>query len=150
VTRSAALAWLVRVLTAAGLGVDAGIHAYLAPSRPPGGDISQTDLFWFETAVAALAAVWVLATTARLAYAFAVLVAATALGAVLLYRYVDVGTLGPMPDMYEPFWYTSKAATAVAEAVTVLTAAAGMVLSTHGRRLRDAHRNPDPAPSAPH
>jgi len=28
-------------------------------------------------------------------------VAASALGAVLLYRYVDVGSLSPLPNMYE-------------------------------------------------
>jgi hypothetical protein len=31
-------------------------------------------------------------------------VGASALAAVLLYRYVDLGPLGPLPDMYENTW----------------------------------------------
>lgn len=56
----------------------------------------------------------------------------------VLYRYVDIGTLGPLPDMYEPFWYASKAATAVAEAVAVSAAAAGTVLPTRHHQLSGA------------
>lgn len=135
-TRGTALVWLIRLLTGAGLGVDAGIHLDLAPSRPPAvsGGWSQVDLFYAEGAVSILAAVLVLATGARLVYAFAFLVAASALGAVLLYRYVDVGTLGPLPNMYEPFWYASKVATTVAEAVALVAAAAGTLLPRHRAR----------------
>jgi hypothetical protein len=141
VSRGVAIAWLVRLLTAASLGVDAGVHADLAPSRPPGGGISQIGLFWFEAALAGLAAVLVLVSAARLAYAFAFLIAASALGAVVLYRYVDVGALGPLPDMYEPFWYPLKVATSVAEAVAVLGAAAGVMLPGRSRRLRPSRRD---------
>lgn len=139
--RDRSLAWSIRLLTAAGLGVDAGIHFYLAPTQPPaaGGRWSQVDLFYVEAAVALLAAVLVLATGARLVYAFAFLVAASALGAVLLSRYVDIGPLGPLPSLYEPFWYTSKVATTIAEAVAMVTAAVGTVLP---RRSRSAHRQP--------
>lgn len=126
-TRHAALSWLVRLMTAGGLGIDAGIHLDLASSQPPGfgGQLSQVDLFYFEAGAAILAAVLVLATGAWLAYAFAVLVAASALGAVVLYRYVNVGSIGPLPNMYEPFWYATKIATTVAEALALVTAGAG-------------------------
>ncbi|MGH8961923.1 MAG: hypothetical protein ACRDWT_12170 [Jatrophihabitantaceae bacterium] len=149
-SRAVAIAWLVRLLTAAGLGVDAGIHVYLAPTQPPGGDISQIDLFYFEGAVSSLAALLVLATAARLVYAFAFLVAASALGAVVLYRYADVGTLGPLPNMYEPFWYSSKTATAIAEAIAAAAAAAGTLLPRHSHPIWAAHLSPDRASIAPH
>lgn len=143
VTRAAVIGWVLRLVTAAGLGVDAGIHAYLAPTQPPGGHISQTQLFYAETVLSSLAALLVLLTAARWAYGLAFLVAASALGAVLLYRYVDVGPLGPLPDMYEPFWYATKTATTIAEAVAVVAAAAGVVfparkhLSSGGQRRAD-------------
>lgn len=125
-SRASVVDWLLRLMAAAGLGIDAGIHADLAPMQPPGGSISQAQLFYAETVVSSLAALLVLLTAARLAYGFAFLVGASALGAVLLYRYVDVGPLGPLPDMYEPFWYASKTATAIAEAVAVAVAAAAL------------------------
>lgn len=139
-----ALPWLIRLLTAAGLFVDAGIHFALASSQPPAppGKWSQIDLFYVEAAVSVLAAVLVLVTGARLVYAFAFLVAASALGAVLLSRYIDIGPLGPIPDLYEPFWYTSKVATTIAEAVAVLTAGAGVLLPRRSRSAAVAHRQP--------
>ena len=39
----------------------------------------------------------------------------SALGAVLLYRYVNVPMLGPLPAMYEPVWFLEKSLSAVAE-----------------------------------
>ena len=148
-SRAAVGGWLVRLVSVAGLGVDAVIHADLASGRPPGGTISQGDLFCLEAVVAVLAAVVVLLTGARVAYAFAVLVAATALGAVVLYRYLDVGALGPLPDLYEPFWSASKLATAVAEAVALTAAAIGTVLPLRRRRSGCARLLPDHAGSAP-
>lgn len=143
--------WAVRGLTAACLGVDAGIHIHLAPNQPPGGTISQIDLFYFEGAVASLALLLVLATGTRLAYALAFLVAASAFGAVMLYRYVDVGTLGPLPNMYAPFWYPLKTTTAVAEAAALALAAIGTLMprtpatsSPPPLRPRPRHRAPTP------
>jgi hypothetical protein len=34
---------------------------------------------------------------------------------VLLYRYVDVGAIGPVPNMYEPVWFGEKLHSAYAE-----------------------------------
>lgn len=144
-SRQRALSWLIRLITAAGLGVDAGIHFDLAANQPPGfgGQWSQTDLFYAAAAVSVLAAVLVLASGARLVYALAFLVAATALGAVVLYRYVNLGPIGPLPDMYEPFWYASKVTTALAEAVAAVAAVAGMVLPRpRPRRPAAADRTP--------
>ena len=126
----------LRVVTAAGLAVDAAIHLDLAPSQPPGGpgQLSQTVLFNAEGVVAIVAALLVLTIGSRLSYAFAALVAGTALAAVLVSRYADVGAIGPLPDMYEPFWYLSKVTTTIAEAVALLTALAGSVLREPVRR----------------
>ena len=48
--------------------------------------------------------------------------AATALAAVVVYRYVDLGALGPLPDLYEPVWYPEKVVGVVAETVALVAA----------------------------
>ena len=42
-------------------------------------------------------------------------------GAVMLYRYVDVGAIGPIPNMHDASWLPSpdKAVSAIAEAAVV-------------------------------
>ena len=121
---------LLRVLTAAGLAVDAYVHADLASTYDPvRNSISQGDLFRVEAGASALAALLILLSAHRLVWAFAFLVAASGLGAILLYRYVNVGTLGPLPNMYEPLWFPKKTAAAIAEGVATLTALAGLAQS---------------------
>jgi glucan phosphoethanolaminetransferase (alkaline phosphatase superfamily) len=126
---------LARVVAAAGLGYDAYAHLDLA-SRFDANTavISQGMLFRVETVLAVLAALGVLLTRWRAAVIFALLVAGSALGAVLLYRYVDVGVLGPLPNMYEPAWYPEKTLSAVAEALAVLALAAQLLFGSEWRR----------------
>jgi len=112
---------------AAGLGVDAYVHWHLAPGfdgvkGTASPQVSQGELFRVETALALIAMVLVLVTRRRLAALVAFLVAAGGLGAVLLFAYVDVGGWGPLPNMYDPFWYPEKTISAVAEAVAALGA----------------------------
>lgn len=115
---------LLRALVAVGLAVDAYIHVVLAGAYdfPAGGLITQGDLFLIEAAAAGLAALLVLVFPRRVTFGFAFLVAASALGAVVLYRYVDVGSLGPLPNMYEPVWTLDKLVSAIAEAVAAVLA----------------------------
>jgi hypothetical protein len=135
--RPALLDATLRVLVAGGLGVDAFVHAHLAGSYDANvASISQGDLFRIEAGLACLAAVLVLALGSWPGFGLAFLVAAAGLGAVLLYRYVDVGRLGPFPNMYEPVWYTDKTVSAVAEATAALLAAAGLLLDVLRRRAR--------------
>lgn len=126
----------LRVLTAAGLALDAYIHADLAGTYDPvRHTISQGTLFRIEAGAAAFAALLIVVTAQRAAWAVAFLVAASALGAILLYRYVNVGNLGPLPNMYEPIWFPKKTTAAVAEGVATVTALAGLVLA-----VRFAHK----------
>jgi hypothetical protein len=119
--------WLLRVITAAGLAVDAYLHWRLAPDFDSlvgtgSPQISQGQLFRLEAVLALIAMVLVLATGHRLAAAFAFMIAAGGLAALLLYGYVEVGGIGPLPDMYDPVWSTGKVVSAVAEAVAALGA----------------------------
>jgi len=118
---------LLTAITAAGLAVDVYVHWHLAPSFDTlvgtgSPQISQGELFRLEAALALLAGVMILSTRRRVAAGFALLIAAGGLGALLLYGYVNVGNLGPFPDMYDPIWYAEKTISAVAEAVATLGA----------------------------
>ncbi|MFE7308689.1 hypothetical protein ACFU8A_29755 [Streptomyces sp. NPDC057546] len=119
------------MVTAAALAVNAYVHADLASAFDPvGQQISQGTLFRLEAAAASLAALLVLLLGRRRpVWVFAFLVSVSALGAVLLYRYVNVGTLGPLPNMYEPVWWPKKTASAIAEAVGAVTSLAGFLIT---------------------
>ena len=127
---------LLRLLVAAGLAVDAYVHADLAPLYDGiRGSISQGDLFRIEAGAAAAAALIVVVAGRRTGLWLAFAVAASALGALLLYRYVDVGRLGPLPNMYEPGWFPEKTTAAVAEATAGALSAVGLL---RGVRHREA------------
>lgn len=125
---------VLRILIAAALVIDAVIHLQLAAGyqqAAPGG-IGQGNLFRIQSVAATLAAVYVLVRGSRLSYVIAGLVALGAFAAVVLYRYIDVPAIGPIPAMYEPIWYFEKSLTAVAEAVAAILAVIGVTLL--GRR----------------
>ena len=54
--------------------------------------------------MASLAALAVLLLPRRRVWLVALGVAASALVAVSLYRYVNVGPIGPIPNLYDPTW----------------------------------------------
>jgi hypothetical protein len=117
------LALLLRAVAVAGLAVDVWVHASLESQYAGlGGTLSQGRLFGAEAVVAGVIALWLLVTGSRWAWAATFLVAVSALGAVLLYRYVNVGALGPLPNMYEPTWYFRKTLSAYAEAIAAAAA----------------------------
>jgi hypothetical protein len=132
--RSVIGSWVLRVATAAALGIDAVVHWQNASAYDPvGTTITQGELFRAEAVVAVVAALLVLVRPRPSSWLAALLVAASALGAVLLYRYVDLGSLGPLPDMYENTWQVpGKLLSAYAEAAAVVLA--GLGLLTHRTR----------------
>ncbi|WP_328383561.1 hypothetical protein OHS81_07325 [Streptomyces sp. NBC_00400] len=124
---------VARLLAAAGLALDAYVHARLA-GRYDGvtATISQGLLFRIEAALAALAAVLVLVWRRPAADTFAWLVATGGLALLLLYTYVDIGAPGPLPDMYEPGWSADKKLAALAQAVAVLATVFLLLTRTRG------------------
>jgi hypothetical protein len=131
--------WILRLATAAALTMSASVHAGNAPAYDAvSGTISQGNLFRVEAGAASFAALLVLIWPHRVSWIIALLVAASALGAVLLYRYVDVGTLGPLPDMYENTWQVpGKLFSAYAEGAAVVLSAIGLMV--HWRWRRSEH-----------
>lgn len=136
------------VVVVAGLAVDAFVHFDLASAYGvvKSSTLSQADLFRTEGALAVIAGVAVSVRPRRYTAAFAFLTSAGGLAAVLLYRYVDVGAFGPLPNMYDPIWYPEKTLSAWAEGIAAL-AALGVLAAirlrhriTHApARLRPTH-----------
>ena len=121
---------LLGVATAVSLGIDSYVHARDAAfyDAVRTSVISQGTLFRLEAVVAGLIALALLIRPSRLWWTAALIVAASAFGAVLLYRYVDVGQLGPLPNMFEPTWaLPGKATSAWAEGAGIVLAAAGLL-----------------------
>jgi uncharacterized membrane protein len=129
--------WVLRVGTAAALVVDAVVHWRDAPFYDSSTvTFSQGELFRIQAAVAIVVAVAVLVWPRRLVWLIAFLVAASAVGAVVLYTYVNVGSLAFLPDMYEPSWGPpGKALSAIVEGTGALLALGGLLWS-----IRRAHR----------
>jgi len=129
---------LLRLVTAAGLAVDAVVHWNLAPQFDPvvgsgPAQVSQGQLFRLEALLALVAAVLVLLVRRRWAVLVAFVVAVAGVAAVLFYRYVDVGPVGPLPDMFDPTWYPQKTLSLVAEVIASVTAGA-LLLRVRPRR----------------
>lgn len=117
------------LVTVAGLAVDAYVHLSLAGRYDAvRATVSQGELFRAEGIAAILAALLLLVRPGRVTAAIAALVAGGGLAALLLYRYVDVGQLGPFPNMYEPLWYAKKTWSMVGEAVATVAALMLVVL----------------------
>lgn len=133
--RSAIVAWTLRIATAAALGVDAAVHWQNASAYDAvNATLTQGELFRVEAGLAVTVGLLILVRPRRGSWVAALAVAASALAAVLLYRYVDLGSLGPLPDMYENTWQVpGKLLSAYAEGAAMVLA--GLGLLTHRKHL---------------
>jgi hypothetical protein len=126
-----ALQVALTAIVVAGLAVDAYVHFDLASAfkQNKTSTLSEADLFHLEAVLAVIAAVALLVRPRRYTAAFAFLVAAGGTAAVVVYRYVDIGAFGPIPNMYDPYWAPAeKTISAVAEGLAALAALALFVL----------------------
>jgi hypothetical protein len=137
---------LLQVIAAVGLVVDARIHFRLAAAYDgiKSSTVSQGDLFRIEGVVALVAAAAVLLVRRTVPALLAAAVAGGGLVALLVYRYYDVGAIGPLPSMYEPAWYPDKSHAAWAQAIATFAALvlAGIAVGK-ARRARTGVRRPD-------
>src|SRR4249919_759697 len=117
------------LIVVAGLAIDAYVHLDLASTYDvvKTSTMSQGDLFRVEAALAIVAGVALLVRPRRYTALFAFLVSAGGVAAVLVYRWVAVGKIGPIPNMYEPYWYGEKTLSLVAEAIAAAAAAVLLV-----------------------
>jgi hypothetical protein len=127
---------LVQVALATGLVIDGVVHlrdaVFYGPVQGP--LISEAGLFRVQAVIALLLAALVLAFPRPWVWVLAALVTGSAVGAVVLYTYVDLGTVAGLPDLYEPSWGPpGKVLSAVAEGVGFVLAIIGLTLSWPAR-----------------
>ncbi|MDQ6849117.1 MAG: hypothetical protein M3070_03870 [Actinomycetota bacterium] len=130
--------WALVAITVIGLAVDAYTHFHLASMYAfnKTSVVSEETLFRIEAVLAILAALAVLIRPNGLTATIALLVAAGGLALLLIYRYVDVGKIGPIPDMYDPGWFKEKVISALGEAVAMVGSLGLLVASMATRRRR--------------
>jgi hypothetical protein len=126
------------LVVVAGLAIDAFVHLDLASSYDgvKSSVLTQGDLFRVEASLAIIAALALVVRPRRWTALIAFLVSAGGFAAVLIYQYVDVGAIGPLPDMYDPVQYPEKTLSVWAEGIAA--AAALVLLALMHRRIRGA------------
>jgi hypothetical protein len=133
---------VVRAVVVLGLAVDAYIHLSLAPvmqiAAPDG--LGGGTLFRLQGGIAAAVALLLLVRPRWWTYAVATLVALSALGPVLLYHFVDVPAIGPVPSMYDPLWSPEKVISIVGETLAAGFGIWGARLTAPRRGARSGRR----------
>jgi glucan phosphoethanolaminetransferase (alkaline phosphatase superfamily) len=130
---------LLALITAALLGVDAYVHLHDAAKYDgfKSSVMTEGTLFRIQAVVAIVVAVLVLLWPRIITWLLSLLVAGSAAVAVTLYTYVNVGQLGPLPNLYENTWHQpGKIASALAEAAAALISLLGLALAARTRRRR--------------
>ena len=132
------IVWVLVLLAVAGLAYEAYVHLDLASAYDPiKKDVSQGDLFRVEAGAAIVAALALLLSDSKWAWLLAGAVGLGGAAAVVLYRYVEIGPIGPLPGMYEPIWYGEKTWSAIAEAGVGVVAAVRLALLPRTSRGTD-------------
>ena len=130
---------LLALVTAALLGVDAYVHLHDAGKYDgfKSSVMTEGTLFRIQAVVAIVVAALVLLWPRIITWLLSLLVAGSAAVAVTLYTYVNVGQLGPLPNLYENTWHEpGKIFSAVAEAAAALISLVGLALAARHRRRR--------------
>jgi hypothetical protein len=127
----------LRAVASLALAASAYLHATLA-SGPlvAGGEVTVAGLFVGQAVIAGLAALWVLLHGSRLAWVLGAAVALGSLAALVVSTYVRLPGPGPLPVVYDPFWYGEKVAAALAAALGGAAAVAALALGTSSDRER--------------
>ena len=114
---------VLRAVSFVALCVSAYVHVDLAAAPWfSDGAFTLATLFVADAAACFLVGMWMIVRGSLLSCLAAGAVAAGSLGALVLAVYVKVPAMGPMPSVYEPFWYTEKVVAAVAAGVAAAAA----------------------------
>jgi hypothetical protein len=86
--------------------------------------------------LALLTALALILSARRLSFLLGFAVSATALTLMLVSRYVDLGSLDPFPDLYDPVWFAERLWAAFGEAAAGIASLAGILLLSIRAGLR--------------
>jgi len=140
---TAILRWALVLAAMVGLGIDAYTHLDLASSYSGNttGTVNQGVLFQIEAGLAIVAGLLLVLRQNILTSAFTVLVTGGGAFALLLYRYVNVGKLGPLPNMYEPVWYSEKTQSLIGEFIGLGASLVLLGMAVYARFVGARHRS---------
>jgi hypothetical protein len=127
-----------------GLAIDAFVHFDLAGAFAGNktSTLSEADIFRADATVALIAAIALLVRPRRYTAAFAFLVAAAGTTAVIVTRYVNVGKIGPIPNLYDPYWAPfEKGLSVIGEAAAALAALALLAILHRQTRTEPARQS---------
>lgn len=136
--------WVLIVIVLIGLAIQAIVHFALAPDFAKNATqyITEPWMFRGEAIAAIVVGLALLLHPRRYTAVLAFIVTAAGAVAVFVYRYVDIGRLGPIPGMFDPYWAPpAKVISAVAEAVAALVA-----IAVWAMLHRESRRRADDAP----
>jgi hypothetical protein len=126
-----------RLTAVAGLSIDAYVHLNLAPTYAEAqAVINEGVLFRAEAVLALLTAVALITSGRRPAFVLGFAVSASALTVMLVSRYVDLGPIGPFPDLYDPVWFPEKLWAFGGEAAAAIASVAAILLLSIWTRPR--------------
>ena len=116
--------WGLALVIAAGLAIDAFTHLDLAHNYRfnSTGTVNEGVLFQIEGISAVVVAVLILIRPNLWTGLLASALAGGGAAVLLIYRYVQVGKLGPLPDMSEPVWFREKVESLIGELVAFAAA----------------------------
>jgi hypothetical protein len=125
-----------RLIAVAGLSIDAYVHLDLASTYAEAqAPVNEGILFRAEAVLALLTGLALITSARRLPFVLGFAVSASALTLMLVSRYVDLGPIGPFPDLYDPVWFPEKLWAAGGEAAAVIASVAGILLLRTRTRL---------------
>lgn len=137
--------WGLILVALIGLGIDAYTHLDLAKlySHNTTGTVNEGVLFQVEAGLAIAAGLWLLVRFGVLSVIATLLITGGGALALVVYRYNNVGKIGPIPNMYEPIWTTKKQGSLAGELIAFVAALIllGMVMAERrhvGRRVGSA------------
>jgi hypothetical protein len=130
------LRWVLVGIAVVGLGIDAWTHFDLASlyrfNRTS--VVNEAVLFRVEASLAIVAAVWLVLQPKLLAILFSVALTGGGAFLLVLYRYVDVGKIGPIPNMYEPIWTGEKQLALAGELIALVASLVLLGMYVYDRR----------------
>jgi hypothetical protein len=136
--------WSLTVVVVVGLAIDAFNHFHVAHNYVfnKTSTISEATLFRIEAVLAILAALAVIIRASRWTFAAALAVAGGGLVLLVVYRYNNVGKIGPLPNMYEPTWdVPGKKWSVVGEVIAIVGSLGLLSTSFLGSKRAATHRS---------
>ena len=128
--------WGLIVVALVGLGIDAYTHLDLAHLYMGNttGTVNEGVLFQIEAGLAIAAGVWLLLRPGVLSIIATVLITAGGAAALVVYRYYDIGKIGPIPNMHEPIWFTEKKWSLAGELIALVAVLVLLAITVLNRR----------------